>query len=360
MGGKKEVISPTLTIKVVGYLNIGLKSYILNKIKDTKLGQKNIMLQLFHFFGSIFFYIKSYKNIISLYFYLLNFYTLAFKFNLDPYFSHRIETGRDPYSNCKSVYTNKYNLYLPNKTFHTRKSDYPLYLSNQSYQIKTIPNYYILNKNKFFHNNCRAINRIGPHNLDVISIIFGLFLGDGYIQNRSGEGVRIYIKQNIIHKEFLFSLYEFFFNRGYCNNLKPIKYTIIIKELDKHKYGYAFNTYTFRNLVWIYKQFYKKGKKIIPLNIEKYITPLSLAIWISADGGWTGSGVRISCNSFTLRDIGILVDKLRSKFNLDCTIEKIYMKNKYSIYIKPNSISNLRILILPHIHKSMYYKLGLV
>jgi hypothetical protein len=36
------------------------------------------------------------------------------------------------------------------------------------------------------------------------------------------------------------------------------------------------------------------------------------------------------------------------------------MKNKYSIYIKPNSISNLRILILPHIHKSMYYKLGLV
>ena len=61
MGGKKEVISPTLTIKVVGYLNIGLKSYILNKIKDTNLGQKNIILQPFNYFFYIFCY-----NYISL------------------------------------------------------------------------------------------------------------------------------------------------------------------------------------------------------------------------------------------------------------------------------------------------------
>jgi LAGLIDADG DNA endonuclease family len=130
----------------------------------------------------------------------------------------------------------------------------------------------------FFHTRCRAINRIGPHNTDIISTIFGLLLGDGFAINRTGEGVRISIKQSIIHKEYLFSLYEFFFLRGYCSNLIPRKYNRTIKGIDKIYSGYEFNTFTFRSFVWIYNSFYKKGTKILPLNIEEYITPLTLAI----------------------------------------------------------------------------------
>jgi len=212
----------------------------------------------------------------------------------------------------------------------------------------------------FYHTSCRAINRIGPHNTDIISTIFGLLLGDGYAINRTGEGVRISIKQSIIHKEYLFSLYEFFFLRGYCSNLIPRKYNRTIKGIDKIYYGYEFNTFTFRSFVWIYNSFYKKGKKILPLNMEEFITPLTLAIWISDDGGWTGYGVRISCYSFTLSEVKTLLNILKFKFNLDCTIQKIYLKNKYSLYIKANSIDKLKELVLPHIHNSMYYKLGLV
>jgi hypothetical protein len=45
---------------------------------------------------------------------------------------------------------------------------------------------------------------------------------------------------------------------------------------------------------------------------------------------------------------------------LDCTIQKqkITLKNKYSIYIKKNSLKKLNSLVLPYLHKSMYYKLG--
>jgi len=107
----------------------------------------------------------------------------------------------------------------------------------------------------FFHTRCRAINRIGPHNTDIISTIFGLLLGDGYAINRTGEGVRISIKQSIIHKEYLFSLYEFFFLRGYCSNLIPRKYNRTIKGRDKIYSGYEFNTFTFRSFVWIYNSF---------------------------------------------------------------------------------------------------------
>ena len=39
--------------------------------------------------------------------------------------------------------------------------------------------------------------------------------------------------------------------------------------------------------------------------------------------------------------------------------EKEY-NNKYSIYIKSNSIEQLRNLIIKHMHPSMYYKLGII
>jgi hypothetical protein len=102
---------------------------------------------------------------------------------------------------------------------------------------------------KSFHNRCRAMNRIGPHNIDIISVIVGLLLGDGYASNRTGEGVRFSIKQSIIHKDYLFSLYKFFLTRGYCSNLEPREYQRNIKGTDKKYFGYEFNTYTFRSFL---------------------------------------------------------------------------------------------------------------
>jgi len=210
-----------------------------------------------------------------------------------------------------------------------------------------------------FNTRCRAINRIGPHNIDIISIVFGLLLGDGFASNRTGEGVRIAIKQSEVHKEYLFFLYNLFYDRGYCTNLEPRKYTRSIKGIERLYFGYEFNTYTFRSLSWIYKSFYKNGRKIIPYNIVRYMNELTLSIWIMDDGGWTGEGVRISANCFTYAELERLILILKSKFDLDCTIQKIQIKGKYSIYIKKNSIPNLRALVLPHVHNSMLYKLGL-
>jgi len=216
----------------------------------------------------------------------------------------------------------------------------------------------ITSKN-YFHTRCRAINRIGPHNFDIISVMTGLLLGDGYLNNRSGEGARMAVKQSKIHKEYLFSLYKFCYNRGYCSSLEPRLYTRTLKGNDKTYYGYEFNTYTFRSFVWLQTLFYKNGKKVIPSSIGDLLTPLALAIWISDDGGWTGSGVRIATNSFNLEEVQFLIEILKTNFNLNCTVQKIHIKDKYSIYIKENSILKLRSLILPHLHESMFYKLGL-
>ena len=133
---------------------------------------------------------------------------------------------------------------------------------------------------KYYHiSNIRAVNRIGPHNEDVLSIIIGSLLGDAYANRRSGEGVRICYRQSIRHKEYLFWLYTFFYSRGYTSNLKPRQYTRTIKSKEGKKYyGYEFNTFTFSSFNWIHKMFYNNGKKIIPLNIYEYLTPLALAV----------------------------------------------------------------------------------
>ena len=164
---------------------------------------------------------------------------------------------------------------------------------------------------RLFHDNpnsklpLRSIERIGPHNYDVLpgrspgSVMFGSLLGDGYAMKRIqqyGETVRFSFKQSTVHLEYLFYLYDFglglgpLFVRGYCSTVAPRLYKRTIKGSDKTYYGYEFNTFSFTSLVWIYNLFYINGVKVVPASLSFYMAPLTLAIWISDDGGWTGSG----------------------------------------------------------------------
>jgi len=219
-------------------------------------------------------------------------------------------------------------------------------------------NFTKLNNHNFyrmFHTKVRASKRIGPHNKDIISIIVGSLLGDAYANARTIEGTRICYRQSEKHKEYLFWLYNFYYERGYCSNLKPRRY--IRKLKDKEYYGYEFNTFTFRSFNWIHKLFYKKGKKYINLKLEDYLTPLALSIWIMDDGSWVKSGVRIATNCFELVEVKILVNIITKLYNLNCTIQNI--EGRYSIYITKESIPKLKNIVLPHMLPSMAYKLGI-
>ncbi|KEP45054.1 putative laglidadg DNA endonuclease, partial (mitochondrion) [Rhizoctonia solani 123E] len=193
-----------------------------------------------------------------------------------------------------------------------------------------------------------AINRIGPHNEDVIAVLIGLLLGDGYAANRSGEGVRFSIKQSITHKDYLFSLYEFFLTRGYCSKLEPRKYTRTIKGVDKEYYGYEFNTFTFRSFYWLYSSFYKNGKKIVPQILEKYMTALTLAIWIEMNGSWVQGKLVLNTCFSSKKDIEILVKVLQNSFGIKSYL-KMSKKGKYRIEISSESINLIKRLECPKI-----------
>ena len=261
-------------------------------------------------------------------------------------------------------------LYILNKikdTFYGEKNTtlaLKLAIVNKTNQISRLTiknNKFILNTTRFFHTKVKASKRIGPYNEDVLSLLIGSILGDAYGNRKSGEGTRFYYRQSIVHKDYLFWLYNFFYTKGYCSNLEPRKYTKILKsqyEIKEH-YGYEFNTFTFRSFDWIYDMFYKKGKKIISPKIENYLTPLALAIWIMDDGSWANPGVRISTYNFNLQEVEFLIYLLKKLYNLDCTIQILKNNTQSSIYIQKKSVSKLIKIVLPYMHNSMYHKLGI-
>ena len=80
--------------------------------------------------------------------------------------------------------------------------------------------------------------------------------------------------------------------------------------------------------------FYQNGQKVIPLNISEYLTPLALAVLIQDDGGCTKYGIRIATNNYKLEEVELLNYSIKSKYKLDTTIKKIWIIDRYSIYIK--------------------------
>lgn len=208
----------------------------------------------------------------------------------------------------------------------------------------------------FIMPNFKANKRIGPHHNDIISFLVGSLLGDGHAERRLSGGVRFIFRQSAMRKEYIFWLYNFLHTRGYCTNNLPVYYTQITG--DKLLGYYRFGSYSFSNLLWLYKLFYTHSKrKVIPGNIADLLTPLSLAIWICDDGSWKNPGMRFATNSFTKQEVILLSLALLTKFHLKSTLQ--INNGKHLLYIKKESIPLLREIVLPYMVPSMHYKLGL-
>ena len=132
------------------------------------------------------------------------------------------------YQTRPQINNHRFNMHLRLCSYHSRFLVQNKFLTS------------LQNQRRFYYkSNIRATNIIGPHNEDVVSVIIGSILGDSYANQRSGEGVRICYRLSNIHKEFLFWLYNFFYNRGYASNLQPRQYTRTLKSKEgKVYYGF--------------------------------------------------------------------------------------------------------------------------
>jgi len=254
------------------------------------------------------------------------------------------------YEECL-VFTNHglhMNLALSNLPFFS--------LKNKLVSDKTLN----LNQNKKI-NRIRAESRIGPHNKNVISILFGSLLGDGYAEKRTkGNGTRIRFYQEGSHLSYLLFLHKTLADLEYCNPSVPK----VQKRLGKKgivRKIIRFNTWTYSSLNWIHELWYVNGIKVIPGNIGEFLDPLALAVWIMDDGCKAGSGLKLATNSFNYSDCILLVKVLNENFNIKASVQSAGanpLTEQYVIYIWKDSMPLLLEIVEPYVHSSMKYKLS--
>ena len=219
----------------------------------------------------------------------------------------------------------------------------------------------ITGRKSFYTPNLSAKKRVGPHNQDVISVLVGNLLGDGYAEKRKNS-TRFHIHMSSKNAEYVFWLHRFFADRGYCSPTVP-KAKKQIGKKNKPYFSLKFRTFSFQSLNWLYDLFYperetgKGRKKCVPTNVKPLLTKRALSIWIMDDGGRGGDGLKISTESFSLHDNTVLREALSENFLITPTIQR--HGDKHLLYFKKSDYKRVSLLVKPYVLPCMYYKLKL-
>jgi LAGLIDADG DNA endonuclease family len=182
------------------------------------------------------------------------------------------------------------------------------------------------------------------------SIIIGLLLSDGWLQKRKGWNPRLGLKQSI--KNFKFLWFTFIKLSKLCSN-----YPYSTKTIKRNKlfFGISFQTRQLKCLYEIYEILYENNKKVIKPILFDYFDYIVIAYWIMGDGAKRNKGVILCTDNFSFKDIILLINILKIKFDLDCTIHND--NNKYRIFINKNSLNKIYNNIKPYFEDMFLYKI---
>ena len=76
------------------------------------------------------------------------------------------------------------------------------------------------------------------------------------------------------------------------------------------------------------------------------------------DGTFNGISLLLCTDSYTIKEIVLLINVLLIKYDIHCSIR--YYKSVYPrIYILKKHLPKLRSIVQPFMHSSMLYKLGI-
>ncbi len=188
------------------------------------------------------------------------------------------------------------------------------------------------------------------------AILVGLMLGDGHLETQNkGRTFRLKVEHSINQKDYVDWLYDQF------KELVLTKPQIKEQEINGVTYQkYWFSTISIGEFRFYGKQFYPKGKKIVPEMTSKLVTPLSLAIWFMDDGSLKSSLHKarvINTQGFGEQDLKRLQKMLAKKFGIITTLRK--QKEGKQIYILSAETEKFISLIKPFVIPSMEYKIKL-
>jgi hypothetical protein len=184
------------------------------------------------------------------------------------------------------------------------------------------------------------------------SIIIGILLGDAHIRklNLINNNARIIFKQFIINFPCLWHVYMELF--PYCNSYPNLDFS----KIGSKKYcTVVFRTRNYPFLNELYDIFILNGKKIVPLDIFNYLTPVAIAHWIMCDGASAHGGLILCTNSFKIEDVVLLMNVLLIKWDIKSVLH--FSKGLPRIYINRKEKNKLKLIIFKYIILFFEYKL---
>ena len=187
------------------------------------------------------------------------------------------------------------------------------------------------------------------------SVLYGAILGDGFLQKTGEKNARLRLEHGYKQKDFLLwkvkMLAPFF--QG-----KP-KYIQRIHPQTQKTYRYwRIQSQAMPYLGRMRKIFYPEGKKQIPFDVAKNLTPISLAVWYMDDGYYYK---RDKCSFLYLGNVSQAeaenVQKaLKDNFGL---LSRVKIKKKgFAIYFSPEQTKNLHNAIRQYVIPLFDYKLS--
>ena len=185
-------------------------------------------------------------------------------------------------------------------------------------------------------------------------VLIGIMLGDAWIENRKKNG-RLRFEQSHIRTEIFYYVYNNFVE--YTTSAYPRLRERYDKRTQKVYKSWHFSTKASPKFSYYHGLFYKDGKKIIPREIDKYLTPKSLAFFIMCDGHKYNTSVALATNGFTIEDNKLLMEALNRKFGFESWVVN---KNRMpTIYIPKRNLLLLQEMVKPHMHDTLLYKIHL-
>lgn len=194
-------------------------------------------------------------------------------------------------------------------------------------------------------------------NNNIKKILFGSLLGDGKLDKSPRSiNARFGFTQGEKNKEY----FLFFLNQ--LSTLCSLKYreqTYLDVRTGKKYKSLNFWTKSLPILTELNNIFYLNNIKKVPNDNElSLLSPIALAHWIMQDGSrGTSKGLYICTDSYTKKDVKRLLDYISKRYKISCSIHKF--NGKYRIYILAKSVPTIRKIIIPYMHQSMLYKLGI-
>ncbi len=188
------------------------------------------------------------------------------------------------------------------------------------------------------------------------SILVGTLLGDGHMETQNnGQTYRLKIEHSIKQAAYVDWLYEQF--KNWVRTLPQSKF----KSINNTRYeNYGFQTLSFGQFRFYAKQFYdENGRKRVPLQIRRWLSPLALAVWFMDDGSSKSKwhrAVILNTQCFNHREITSLQKALLNNFGIETSIRK-QQDGLQLMAVGPHA-EHFYETVQHHVLPNFYYKFG--